>query len=132
MPPLRRRLLEVPLGLARPLWVEDEEINVDLHVRRVAVPRPGGPRELAGMAEDMNGRQLDRDAPLWEMAVVEGLQNGSIALLAKIHHSLMDGMAGMQFMNALVSSLAGAAGSGAGFPGGGRGRSTSPTSSSFW
>jgi WS/DGAT/MGAT family acyltransferase len=104
VPPLRRRLLEVPLGLARPLWVEDEEINVDLHVRRVAVPRPGGPRELAGMAEDMNGRQLDRDAPLWEMAVVEGLQNGSIALLAKIHHSLMDGMAGMQFMNALVSA----------------------------
>jgi diacylglycerol O-acyltransferase len=104
VPPLRRRLLEVPLGLARPFWVEEDEINVDLHVRRVAVPRPGGPRELAAMAEDMNGRQLDRDAPLWEMAVVEGLQNGSIALLAKIHHSLMDGMAGMQFMAALVSS----------------------------
>jgi WS/DGAT/MGAT family acyltransferase len=104
VPPLRRRLVEVPFGLARPLWVEEEEINIDLHVRRVAVPKPGGPRELAAMAEDMNGQQLDRDAPLWEMAVVEGLQNGSIALLAKIHHSLMDGMAGMQFMAALVNT----------------------------
>lgn len=104
VPPLRRRLLEVPFGLARPLWVEEDEVDIDRHIRRVGVPKPGGPRELAAMAEDMNGRKLDRAAPLWEMAVVEGLESGSIAVLAKIHHALMDGMAGMQFMAALVST----------------------------
>lgn len=102
--PLRRRLIEVPFGIARPFWIEEDEIDLDLHLQRLAVPAPGGPRELAEMAAEMNGRQLDHARPLWQMTVVEGLENGSIAILAKLHHALMDGMAGMQFMASMVSS----------------------------
>ncbi len=102
-PPLRRRLVEVPFGIARPVWVEDDDIDIDLHIRRMAAPKPGGPREVAAMAAEMNGRQLDRGRPLWEMAIVEELAGGHIAILAKIHHSLMDGVAGMEFMASLVS-----------------------------
>lgn len=102
--PLRRRLVEVPFGIARPIWIEEDEIDIDLHVRRMAVPKPGSPREVAAIAAEMNERKLDRSRPLWEMAIVEGLENGSIALLAKVHHALMDGMAGVRLMATLVSA----------------------------
>lgn len=103
VPPLRRRLIQVPFGIARPLWIEDPDIDIERHIRRAAVPSPGGPREVAAMAAEMNSRPLDHAHPLWEMVIVEGLSNGNIALLAKLHHAMMDGMAGMQYMASLVS-----------------------------
>lgn len=102
--PLRRRLLEVPWGLAPPLWVEEPEVDLDLHLRRAAVPSPGGPRELATLAAEMLERPLDRSRPLWEMALVEGLEGGRLALLAKVHHAMMDGMAGVRLMASLFST----------------------------
>jgi WS/DGAT/MGAT family acyltransferase len=103
VPPLRRRLLEVPLGLARPVWAEDPEFEIDHHLRRAAVPEPGTLRELCEMAEEIEERPLDRGRPLWEMVVVEGLRDGNIAILAKLHHSMMDGMAGLRYMAALFT-----------------------------
>ena len=104
IPPLRRKLVEVPFGLDRPYWVDCADVELDLHLRRAAVPQPGGPREIGRMVEEINSRQLDRSRPLWEIYVVEGALDGSIVLLAKVHHALMDGMAGMRFMGVLVSS----------------------------
>ncbi len=101
--PLRRRLVEVPGGLAHPYWIDEPAIDLDLHLRRAAVPSPGGPHELAQMAARMMERPLDRSRPLWEMELVEGLAGGRIALLAKIHHAMMDGLAGMKLMASLFS-----------------------------
>jgi len=106
VPPLRRRLVEVPFGLHRPIWIDEPALDLELHVRRAALPAPGGPRELSALAAGMNGRPLDRSRPLWEMVIVEGLQNGSIAVLAKLHHALMDGISGMGFLGALFSAKA--------------------------
>jgi len=101
--PLRRKLVEVPFGIARPCWIEDPDLDINRHIRRAAVPSPGGPREVAELAGEMNSRPLDRGRPLWEMLIVEGLESGSIAVLAKIHHAVMDGIAGMQFLTSLLS-----------------------------
>ena len=103
VPPLRRRLVEVPGGLARPFWVEEPHVDLGLHVRRAAVPRPGGPREVAAMAAEMMARPLDRERPLWEMVAVEELAGGHVALLVKLHHATMDGLAGLTHMASLFS-----------------------------
>lgn len=104
IPPLRRKLVEVPFGIDRPRWVELDEVDIDLHVRRAAVPSPGSARELAAMVSEINDRPLDRSRPLWEIAVVEGLANGEVALIAKLHHAMMDGMVGVRYMAALLGS----------------------------
>lgn len=103
LPLLRRRLVEVPGGLARPYWIEAGEIELDYHLRRAAVPSPGGQRELAAMAAAMMERPLDRRLPLWELQLVEGLEGGRIALLAKLSHAMMDGTAGVRLMARLVT-----------------------------
>jgi diacylglycerol O-acyltransferase len=102
--PLRRQLVEVPGSLAFPFWLEDAPIDIDLHLRRAAVPSPGGPRELSEMAAEMLERLLDRDRPLWEMVLVEGVEGGKVALLAKLHHAMMDGMAGVKLMASLFAT----------------------------
>jgi diacylglycerol O-acyltransferase len=104
IPPLRRRLVEVPFGIDRPRWVETHDIDLDLHIRRAALPTPGSARELAALASEINGRPLDRSRPLWEITVVEGLASGEIALIAKLHHAMMDGMVGVRYLAALLGS----------------------------
>jgi len=101
--PLRRRLVEVPGGLARPFWTEDAEVDLAYHIRRAAVPRPGGARELATMVVEMSERPLDRSRPLWEMLMVEGLAGGRVAMIAKLSHAMMDGMAGVRLMASLFN-----------------------------
>ena len=98
IPLFRRRLAEVPFNLHFPVWVEVPDFDLDYHVRRVAVPAPGGMAELCEVAGDFVSRQLDRTKPLWEMQVVEGLDNGNIGLLAKVHHSTIDGVSGAEMM----------------------------------
>jgi len=88
------RVKEVPFGLDRPLWVKDRNFDVSNHMHRVAVPSPGGTRELAELVGDLLGHQLDRRMPLWEMWFIEGLEDGHFAMLAKIHHCMIDGVSG--------------------------------------
>lgn len=98
VPPLRRRLVTVPFNLDHPAWVEDTEFDLDYHVRRIGCPAPGTEVELAEIAADIGGRKLDRSRPLWEMWVVEGLANGHVAVVAKMHHSTIDGVSGANMM----------------------------------
>jgi len=100
-PIFQRRLVEVPFRLGHPVWVDDPDFDVDNHLRRAALPSPGGMEELAELAADVNGRQLHRDRPLWEMWIVEGLEGGNIALIAKMHHSTIDGVSGAELLGVL-------------------------------
>ena len=77
LPPFRRRLVEVPLGLGTPAWIEDPAFDLENHLSRAALPAPGGADELAAFTADFVSRPLDRRQPLWEMQVVEGLEGGS-------------------------------------------------------
>jgi diacylglycerol O-acyltransferase / wax synthase len=96
LPPFRRRLVEVPFQLHHPIWIEDPDFDLDYHVRRAALPAPGGHRELAEFAGEIMARPLDRRRPLWEMYVVEGLENGMIACITKTHHAAIDGVSGAE------------------------------------
>ncbi len=94
LPPFRRRLVEIPMQLHHPMWIEDPDFDIDYHVRRAALPSPGGEEELAEFAADVMSRPLDRSRPLWEMYVVEGLKDGMIASVTKTHHAAIDGVSG--------------------------------------
>jgi diacylglycerol O-acyltransferase / wax synthase len=100
-PVFRRRLVEVPFRLGHPVWVDDADFDIEYHVRRAAVPSPGGIRELGDLAGDIAGQQLDRSKPLWEIWVVEGVAGGRIALVAKMHHSTVDGVSGAALLSVL-------------------------------
>ncbi len=101
VPPFRRRLVEVPLGLHNPVWIEDPDFDLDFHLRRAALPSPGGSEELAAFVADLAGRPIDRARPLWQIWMVEGLENGHVALVSKIHHALIDGAAGVEILSTL-------------------------------
>src|SRR4051794_34698200 len=106
--PLRRRLVEVPFGVYIPVWIEDPNFDLDYHLRRAALPAPGGARELTAFVADVAGRPLDRRHPLWEAYVVEGLEHGNQAFVTKVHHSLIDGAAGVEMIAALFDLEEGA------------------------
>jgi diacylglycerol O-acyltransferase / wax synthase len=101
-PPLRRRLVQVPFRLDHPHWIEDPNFDVRFHVRRAALPAPGGMTELAELVGDVMARQLDRSRPLWELYVVEGLEDGRRALVTKAHHAAVDGISGMEMTSAIM------------------------------
>ncbi|HLI53768.1 MAG TPA: wax ester/triacylglycerol synthase family O-acyltransferase [Acidimicrobiales bacterium] len=101
-PKFRWKLREVPGNLDRPVWVDDPNFDVRQHVRRVAVPSPGGAKETAELAGTLLGIQLDRRRPLWELWLLEGLAGGRVALLMKYHHCLLDGIAGASLATALL------------------------------
>ena len=94
--PFRRRLVEVPFGLAHPLWIEDPGFDLDYHVRRACLPSPGGQLELEDLVGQMVGLPLDRQRPLWEMCFVEGLERGFQAIVMKMHHAAIDGVSGAE------------------------------------
>ncbi len=98
IPPFRRRLVSVPFNLHHPVWVEDPEFDLDYHIRRIGAPAPGGRRELGEMAAQIASVPLDRSRPLWEMWVVEGLKQGRIAVVSKVHHCAIDGASGAELM----------------------------------
>ena len=96
LPILRQRVKQAPLGLDRPYWVEDEDFNLEYHVRHIALPKPGDWRQFCIQASRIHARPLDLNRPLWEMYVIEGLDSfldlpkGSFALLLKIHHAAIE------------------------------------------
>ncbi|MGH2684385.1 MAG: WS/DGAT/MGAT family O-acyltransferase [Actinomycetota bacterium] len=98
IPPFRRKLVIVPFNLGNPLWVDDADFDLDAHIHRIGVPAPYTMRELAEVVNDVASRPLDRARPLWEMWVVEGLEDGHVALVSKIHHCAIDGVTGADMM----------------------------------
>ena len=104
IPKLRQRLVEVPMSIDYPYWVDDANFNVDNHLIHVRLPEPGNWRELRKLASQMFSRPLDRIRPLWEFVFVEGLDNipqiapGSVAIISKMHHAAIDGQAGAGIM----------------------------------
>jgi diacylglycerol O-acyltransferase / wax synthase len=103
MPEFVRTLHAVPLHLDHPVWVVDEDFDIDRHVHRVAVPSPGGEEELAEIIGHLAGIPLDRSRPLWEMWVIEGLASGRIAIFSKMHHATVDGVSGANLISNLCS-----------------------------
>ncbi|MGD0984961.1 MAG: wax ester/triacylglycerol synthase family O-acyltransferase [Acidimicrobiales bacterium] len=97
-PPLRRRLVEVPLGLAQPVWIEDPGFDLDYHVRRACLPAPGGRLELEQFVGEIVGSPLDRQRPLWEMYLVEGLEGDLQAMVVKVHHAAIDGVSAAELI----------------------------------
>lgn len=101
--PFRRRLVTVPLGLDLPYWIEDPDFDIDFHVRHHAVPPPGTPHQLAEAISRIVARPLDRSRPLWELYVIEGVDDGRIiAQLTKVHHAAVDGAAGAIMLAAML------------------------------
>jgi WS/DGAT/MGAT family acyltransferase len=101
--PFRRRLVEVPLGLDLPYWIEDPSFDLDFHVRHHAVPPPGNAHQLAEVVSRIHARPLDRSRPLWELYVIEGVDEGRrIAQLTKVHHAAIDGAAGALMLAAML------------------------------
>jgi diacylglycerol O-acyltransferase len=101
-PPFRRRLVEVPLGLHHPLWIEDPDFDLDWHLRHITVPAPGGPAELRRLVADLVAIPLDRTRPLWEAWVIDGIEGGLVGLVTKVHHAAIDGASGEELMVALL------------------------------
>jgi diacylglycerol O-acyltransferase / wax synthase len=108
-PQFRRRLVTLPLSLDRPYWIESPSIDVEFHVRHIALPHPGDWRQLCIQVARLHSRPLDRSKPLWEAYIIEGLHNvtgvqpGSFALYTKLHHAIIDGESGTELMKALHS-----------------------------
>jgi WS/DGAT/MGAT family acyltransferase len=96
VPRYRQRVRQVPAGLASPVWVDDENFDLSYHVRRTALPRPGSEDQLHELVARVLSRPLDRDRPLWEMYLVEGLSGDRIALITKTHQALVDGIAAIE------------------------------------
>ena len=100
--PFRQRLVEVPLGLGYPYWVEDPDFDLEYHLREVALPQPGTPEQLGEQVARIHSRQLDRSRPLWEMYLVHGLADGRLALYSKVHHAAIDGISGAEILAAIM------------------------------
>lgn len=100
-PPLQRRVATVPLGLDHPVWVTD---TVDLahHVRATTAPAPGDRDALMGVLGELLGQPLDRDRPLWEAWLIDGLDDGRVAVLTKTHHAAIDGIIGAELLGAML------------------------------
>lgn len=103
-PRYRQRLAAVPLGQGRPCWVDDTHFNIHYHVRHTAVPAPGGERQIQDLCARLLSQRLDRHRPLWEMWLIDGLQDGGFGLLTKSHHALVDGVGGMDVLALLLSA----------------------------
>jgi diacylglycerol O-acyltransferase / wax synthase len=102
LPALRRRFLAVPFGLDVPRLVDDPEFDLSNHLHRVASPAPGGPDEFAQMVSEVMSHPLPPDQPPWEMHVIEQLAGARIGLIAKVHHAVVDGVAGAELMAQLL------------------------------
>jgi diacylglycerol O-acyltransferase / wax synthase len=106
VPRYRQRMVRVPGNLGRPTWQDDPEFDLDYHLRRTALPEPGGDIQLQDLVGRIMSQPLDHDRPLWEDWVVEGLSGGRWALVTKVHHSMVDGIAGTDLLTTFFGATA--------------------------
>ncbi len=102
VPRYRQRVQSVPLHIGQPIWVDDENFELEFHVRHTAVPKPGGTEQVERLASRLLSQRLDLDRPLWEMWLVEGLAKGRWALINKAHHAMIDGLSGHDIMEVIL------------------------------
>jgi diacylglycerol O-acyltransferase / wax synthase len=102
--PLRQRLVEVPLGLGRPYWVDDPHFDIEFHLRELALPAPGTQEQLGEQVARIHARQLDRSRPLWEIYVITGLEGGRCGFYSKIHHAAIDGVSGSEILETIMDA----------------------------
>src|SRR6516164_40950 len=101
---LTRKLAQMPFELAEPVWIEDDDIDLDYHVRTVTLRRPGTKAQLEQLVARLHASLLDRSRPLWEMYVIDGLEDGQVAFYSKAHHSGVDGKAGVELAKVLYDT----------------------------
>src|SRR5437773_5146716 len=104
VPRYRQRVRTVPLHVGRPAWVDDEHFEILYHVRHTAVPKPGGDEQLRNLAGRVFAQRLDMDKPPWEMWLVEGLEGDRWAVISKVHHCMIDGVAGWDLAALLMDT----------------------------
>ncbi|MBM3659470.1 MAG: wax ester/triacylglycerol synthase family O-acyltransferase, partial [Actinobacteria bacterium] len=97
---LRRRVIDQAVGISQPHW-QHTEVDLDYHVREVVLPEGAGLPELAALAGEIASTPLSRDRPMWEFTVARGLADGRAAMVAKVHHSLVDGVAAVGVLGAI-------------------------------
>lgn len=101
VPVFRQRLVDVPLGLDQPVWIDDEHFDIEYHIREIALPSPGNDAQLTEQVSRIHARPLDRAKPLWETYLITGLSGGRIALYTKVHHAAIDGVSGTELLTLL-------------------------------
>ena len=106
VPSFRRRLVNVPLRLHHPVWIEDPDFDLAAHLHRAVLPAPGGDQELDDLMSEVVSTPLDRSRPLWELWAVEGLAGGHVAFVAKIHHCLADGVKAAELLATVLDEHA--------------------------
>ncbi|MEA2172052.1 MAG: diacylglycerol O-acyltransferase / wax synthase, partial [Solirubrobacteraceae bacterium] len=106
VPRYRQRVRYPPLRLGQPGWVDDSHFNLDYHVRRTGLAHPGDEAELRRLVGRVMSQQLDRAKPLWEMWAAEGLDDGRWALVSKVHHCMVDGVASIDLLSLLFDAEA--------------------------
>ncbi|MHC5012473.1 MAG: wax ester/triacylglycerol synthase domain-containing protein, partial [Planctomycetota bacterium] len=100
--PFGRRLAAMPFGVDHPVWIDDPDFRIRSHVYRVGAPAPGSEQDLAGVVAQIASQPLDRTRPLWELCVIEGLADGRVALVFKVHHAVADGVSAIQLLLRLL------------------------------
>jgi diacylglycerol O-acyltransferase / wax synthase len=104
VPRYRQKLAVPPLETGRPLWVDDPNFNLEYHLRHTGLPEPGTEDQLRALAARIHSQRLDRTKPLWELWLVQGLEDGRFALISKTHHALVDGVAGVDLATVLFDA----------------------------
>src|SRR5437899_5009123 len=100
-PRFRQKILSPPLSVARPVWVDDGSFDLSFHLRRAALPTPGGRKELIDYVQRVISRPLDRTKPLWELYLIAGMQDGLVSILTKVHRAMVDGLAAIDLASAV-------------------------------
>ena len=96
IPRLRQRVMPAPANISPPVWVDDADFDIDMHVRRIACPKPGTLRQVLDLASLIVADPFDRTRPLWQFIVVEGMRGGKAAVIQKMHHTITDGERGVE------------------------------------